>query len=253
MNGGIEGKIPAGGKKIVLAGNPNVGKSVIFNALTGLYVDVSNYPGTTLDMACGRYGSDVVIDTPGVYGISSLSEEENIARDIILAADIVVNVANAVHLEQDLFFTLQLIDMGVPMILALNMSDEAVREGLDIDGPLLLEELLGVPVVLTAAVRSTGIEELKNKLYSARKGRVEQSMLNKINKIPSPAGRAEALLILEGDVELSEAHGIKPGTERDSIYSVRREKASWIASEVVKETRKGVSFSAGWDIGCFFR
>ena len=65
-HGNAEVKIPAGGKKIVLAGNPNVGKSVFFNALTGLYMDVSNYPGTTLDMACGRYNGDVVIDTPGV-------------------------------------------------------------------------------------------------------------------------------------------------------------------------------------------
>jgi ferrous iron transport protein B len=118
-NSKTETKIPAGGKKIVLVGNPNVGKSVFFNALTGLYVDVSNYPGTTLDMACGRYNGDVVIDTPGVYGVSSFSEEEGITRDIILAADLVINVIDAVHLERDLFLTLQVIDMGIPMVVAL--------------------------------------------------------------------------------------------------------------------------------------
>jgi ferrous iron transport protein B len=122
--------VPAGGGKIVLAGNPNVGKSVIFNALTGLYMDVSNYPGTTLNMACGRYGSDVLIDTPGVYGISSYSEEETITRDIVLSADVVVNVVNAVHLEQDLFLTQQIIDMGIPLIVVLNMVDDAEREGI---------------------------------------------------------------------------------------------------------------------------
>lgn len=87
----------AGKKKIVLAGNPNSGKSVVFNTLTGLYVDVSNYPGTTLDISSSEIEQGLLIDTPGVYGISSFNDEERIAKDIILDADVVINVVNSLY------------------------------------------------------------------------------------------------------------------------------------------------------------
>ena len=146
-------EIPAGAKKIVLVGNPNVGKSVFFNAFTGLYVDVSNFPGTTVDISHGRFGNDIVIDTPGVYGISSFNDEERVARDVILAADLIVNVVDAVHMERDLFLTLQVIDTGIPVIVALNMMDDARSQGVQIDVDLL-EHLLGVPVIPTVAVKA---------------------------------------------------------------------------------------------------
>lgn len=241
-NRAMEAKIPAGGKKIVLAGNPNVGKSVLFNALTGLYMDVSNYPGTTLDIACGRYGGDVVIDTPGVYGVSSFNEEEKITRDIILAADIVLNVVDSVNLERDLFLTLQLIDMGVPVIVALNMVDEAVREGLKIDVHLL-EQLLGVPVVSAVAVQITGIDELKEKIYYARPGHVDPSLLDRLRAVSPPASRGEALLILEGDHTVSERCGMPPGTEREVIYQARRNKVNRIVAQVIRETNEGARFA----------
>ena len=98
---------------VVLVGNPNVGKSVVFDALTGTYVDVSNFPGTTVEITRGRMGDVDVVDTPGIYGVSSFNEEETVARDVVLAGDI-VNVVDAVHLERDLFLTLQLADMGIP-------------------------------------------------------------------------------------------------------------------------------------------
>lgn len=226
---------PAGGKRIVLAGNPNVGKSVLFNALTSLYADVANYPGTTLDIACGRYNSDVVFDTPGVYGLSSYSDEERVTRDIVLAADIVVNVVDAVHLERDLFLTLQLIDMGIPMIVALNMSDEAENAGIRIDDSRL-EELLGVPVVRTAAVQQNGVEELRARLYQARPGRADNDLLERINFSNTSCNRGEVLLILEGDAEISERCGAVPGTDRESIYRLRRARANQLASMLV-ETR----------------
>lgn len=241
-NGIMAAGSPAGGKKIVLAGNPNVGKSVVFNALTGLYVDVSNYPGTTLDIACGRYGGDVVIDTPGVYGVSSFNEEEKITRDIILSADLVVNVVDAVNLERDLFLTLQVIDMGVPVVVALNMVDEAVREGLKIRVPLL-EKLLGVPVVPTVAVNNTGIEELKRKIYLARPGLVDPALLAGIREISPPLSRGEALLVLEGDPGISEQAGVPPGTGREAIYRARRERVNRIVAQVVQETNEGASFA----------
>src|SRR5688500_13826656 len=119
--------------KLVLVGNPNVGKSVFFNHLTGLYVDVSNFPGTTVEIAHGEHPRWAVYDTPGIYGVSSFNDEERVARDIILEADIVLNVVDAVHLERDLFLTLQLIDMGKKVAICLNMMDEAKARGVTID------------------------------------------------------------------------------------------------------------------------
>ena len=111
-------------KKLVLVGNPNVGKSVVFNYFTGIYVDVSNFPGTTVEISSGTYKDYLVMDTPGIYGVSSFNDEEKVARDVILEADVIVNVVDGVHLERDLFLTLQLADMGIPMVVAVNMMDE---------------------------------------------------------------------------------------------------------------------------------
>lgn len=236
-------KVPPGGKKIVLVGNPNVGKSVFFNALTGLYVDVSNYPGTTMDMACGRYRGDVVIDTPGVYGISGFKEEEKITRDIVLLADIVINIVDAVHLERDLFLTLQVLDMGIPTVVVLNMVDEAVQEGMKVNVPFL-EKLLGVPVVPAVAVRNKGIDELKRKMFSARPGNIDPALVKRINKIHPPVDRREALLVLEGDPETSSRYGLQPGTEGEQIYRSRRDMANKIAAQVVRETVRHENFAA---------
>src|SRR3972149_3493215 len=96
--------------KIVLVGNPNVGKSLVFNHLSGVYVDVSNYPGTTVELIKGSYRNYAVYDTPGIYGVSSLNDEERVARDIVLEADIIINIVDGTHLARDLFLTQQLID-----------------------------------------------------------------------------------------------------------------------------------------------
>lgn len=182
--------IPPGVRKIVLAGNPNVGKSVFFNAFTGLYVDVSNFPGTTLEISHARVGNDVVLDTPGVYGVSSFNEEEKVARDVIMEADVVINVVDAVHLERDLFLTQQIIDMGIPMVLALNMIDEAKRQGIKIDVKKM-EELLGVPVIPTVAIKNVGLEEVKKAVARARIGNALpelQEMLPLVEKDSHPRG-----------------------------------------------------------------
>ena len=226
--------VPAGAKKIVLAGNPNAGKSVFFNYLTGMYVDVSNYPGTTLEISHGKLGNDVVIDTPGVYGISSFNDEEMAARDVILTADLVINVINALHLERDLFLTQQIIDTGVPVIVALNMIDEAERIGLVIDVDIL-SEMLGVPVIATAAVKNIGLDQVKENLFNARPGNVLPGIKEHLAAmLPQVHNQGEALLILEGDPIIAERHGLKPGTLRETIYLERRRRVNEIEEKAVK-------------------
>lgn len=235
--------IPPGARKIVLAGNPNVGKSVFFNAFTGMYVDVSNYPGTTLEISHGRYGQDVVIDTPGVYGISSFNDEERIARDIILDADLVINVVDAVHLERDLFLTQQIIDTGVPVIVALNMVDEARKNGMEIDIDLLSREL-GVPVFPTVAVEKKGFKELQEGLNQARPGYIDPWLQDKLEWMTAKVGhQGEALLILEGDPIVAERNGLPPGDLQEEIYRRRRERVNRLVEKVQRETSQGISWS----------
>ncbi|MFU8891563.1 MAG: ferrous iron transport protein B [Anaerosomatales bacterium] len=239
------GALREGVRTIVLAGNPNVGKSVVFNALTGTYVDVSNFPGTTVELTRGAFGDADVVDTPGVYGVSSFNDEERVARDVIVEADTVVNVVDAVHLERDLFLTLQLIDMGKPMVVALNMIDEARASGVVIDTDLL-SDLLGVPVVETVAVRGQGIDELKAAIASARTGHSDPSLDEGLVQMASRVGcRSEALLVLEDDAVVAGRHGIEPaGTgSRDSIYLRRRERVNDVVGHVVTHTTEGARFS----------
>jgi len=235
--------IPEGARKIVLAGNPNCGKSVFFNALTGLYVDVSNYPGTTLEISHGFYGQDVIIDTPGVYGVSSFNDEEKVARDVICEADIVVNIINAVHLERDLFLTQQIIDMGIPVVVALNMVDEAERQGIAVNTKLL-SNLLGVPVVPTVAVEKKGLDALKATISQARVGHINHQLQAKLNPLLDKVrNQGEALLILEEDPSVEERYGLVMRGEREGIYLARRERVNEIISRVVEESSKNAKLT----------
>jgi ferrous iron transport protein B len=232
-------QVRAGAETVVL-----VGKSVVFNTLTGTYVDVSNFPGTTVELTRGRLGEHDVIDTPGVYGVSSFNDEETVARDIILSGDLVINVVDAVHLERDLFLTLQLVDMGKRMIVALNMADEARKRGVAIDRDLL-EDLLGVPVIETVAVEGKGFEELIAALPRARCGHADPELDVDIVEMAARVGtRAEALMVLEGDEFVSERHGVPSGTARDAIYLRRRHRVNDVCGHVITETVQGASFSA---------
>ncbi|HOJ21997.1 MAG TPA: ferrous iron transport protein B [Armatimonadota bacterium] len=231
-------------RSLVLAGNPNTGKSVFFNFLTGIYVDVSNYPGTTIEVSRGRCGEMDVIDTPGVYGVSSFNDEERVARDIILEADVVLNVVDAVHLERDLFLTLQLIDMGIPMVVALNLMDEAKREGVSIDVDLL-SDLLGVPVIPTVATRGEGLCQVQEAIASARPGHSDPQLLDRVHEVLREVGsRPEAVLVLEGDPVVSERHGVAPRELREEIYARRRMRVNDIVRHVVREESPRFSLSA---------
>jgi ferrous iron transport protein B len=153
---------------IALAGNANVGKSVIFNYLTGLHQHIGNWPGKTVEKAEGTlhfkgYTIDI-IDLPGIYSLSTYSLEELVSRKYIAVErpDVVTNVVDASVLERNLFFTLQLIELETPMILALNQIDMAKKKGLEIDTEKL-QNLLGVPVIPTIAIKGIGIFQLLEK------------------------------------------------------------------------------------------
>jgi ferrous iron transport protein B len=231
-----------GSKRIVLVGNPNVGKSVFFNYLTGIYVDVSNYPGTTIEIARGGWHGHQVIDTPGIYGVSSFNDEEKVARDIILEADLILNIVDGTHLERDLFLTRQLIDMAKPLIIALNFSDEIERAGMAIDVDLL-HDLLGVEVVPTSAINGRGLAEVAEKLGEARVGRqfpgLQKELEERLKKFGSPA---EALLVMEGDSFVAERHGLAPENHRDEIYRERRTQVNDLVGHVLTNGKSAYSF-----------
>jgi len=149
--------------KILLMGNPNVGKSAVFSRLTGVKALVSNYPGTTVSYTRGqmKLGEETaeVIDVPGTYTLEPTSQAEEIALEMLEGGDIVVNVVNATNLERNLYLTLQLLEKGIPIVVALNIWDDTKHLGIDIDIDKLRQRL-GVPVIPTVAVTGQGIKEL---------------------------------------------------------------------------------------------
>ena len=229
-------EIPAGKRSIVLVGNPNVGKSVFFNELTGRYVDVSNFPGTTVEIHKAPFGEDILMDTPGVYGVSSFNDEERVARDIIMHADIVINIVDALHMERDLFLTQQIIDMGIPTVVALNMMDEAADSGVKIDVAKLAQHL-GVPVIPTVAVKKKGIAELKAVIGNAAVGNADPLLKEKLDALTDDGmGRGDALLILEGDEEVAFCHGQQARQLREEIYLRRRRHVNEMIADVLQAT-----------------
>src|SRR4051794_28839197 len=157
---------------IALVGNPNAGKSALFNALTGARQKVANYPGVTVERKSGRLmladGRPVeLVDLPGAYSLDPASPDEAVTRDVLLGhqkgerqPDALVIVLDASNLDNHLRFALQLIELGLPTIVALNMIDLARRDGLELDSRKL-EDALGVPVIETVAVRRRGVVELQ--------------------------------------------------------------------------------------------
>ncbi len=158
-------------KKIVLMGNPNVGKSVVFSRLTGANVISSNYPGTTVDFSKGKMRLDgetvEIIDAPGTYSLDSSNRAEEVASKLIEDADIIIDVIDATNIERNLLLTLELLEKDVPVIIALNIWDETKHLGINIDEKKL-EEILGVPVVPTVALTGEGIKELVSRIKEAK-------------------------------------------------------------------------------------
>ena len=207
-------------KKVVLIGNPNVGKSVIFGHLTGTYVTVSNYPGTTVEVTTGNAAfngkNTQIVDTPGVNNLIPMSEDEIVTRNIILKdrPHAVVHVADAKNIRRSLFITLQLIEMGLPVIFDINMVDEAKARGIRIDDKKLAEKL-SIPVLKTVATRKQGLSGLINSISDSpqKSGyRITYSpeIENAVQKIETflpqatISKRSLALMILAKDTSLND-------------------------------------------------
>ncbi|MEM3653361.1 MAG: ferrous iron transport protein B, partial [Candidatus Bathyarchaeia archaeon] len=215
------------GKKkllIALAGNANVGKSVIFNYLTGLHQHIGNWPGKTVEKAEGTlhfkgYIIDI-IDLPGIYSLSAYSLEEQISRRYIAIEkpDVVINVIDASVLERNLYFTLQLIELETPMVIALNQMDVAKRKGIEIDIKKL-EKLLGIPVIPTIAIKGVGLFQLLEEAIEVvekgqmikrnlmKFGKEIEERIDKLTKTIEDAHflyppRYTAIKLLEGDEEI---------------------------------------------------
>jgi ferrous iron transport protein B len=158
-------------KQILLVGNPNVGKSVIFSRFTGIKVITSNYPGTTVGFTRGHMKLDGepvdIVDVPGSYTLEPTCKAEEVACEMLKHGDLIINVIDATNLERHLNLTLQLLEKKTPMIIALNFWDETKHLGIEIDIKKL-ESLLGVPVIPTSAIRGEGLNELKARLKNAK-------------------------------------------------------------------------------------
>jgi ferrous iron transport protein B len=222
---------------IVLIGNPNVGKSVLFALLTGKYVTVSNYPGTTVEVSRGMLvlagERHAVVDTPGVNTLVPMSEDERVTRDILLTETrrTLVQVGDTKNLNRALLLSLQIAEMGVPFLLCLNMRDEASRRGLEVDSRRLGERL-GIEVVATVAVRREGIGDLLQALPRARPSgwrmRYDPSLESRIEAIAAllpeaPISRRSlALMILSGDESLGAwLRGRVSGPSLERIEAIR--------------------------------
>ncbi|MEW6337130.1 MAG: ferrous iron transport protein B [Acidobacteriota bacterium] len=204
---------------VLLVGNPNVGKSVIFGALTKRYVTVSNYPGTTVEITRGTGrllpGHPDVIDTPGTNSLTPQSEDEQVTRDILLAEPgaLVVQVGDTKNLRRTLYLTVQLSELGRRQLLILNLQDEARDLGVRVDCSEL-ERLLGTPVIPATATRGTGLDVIARRLNEAGRAEfdvpypaaVERAALEVAAQLPEGLGdarRGVALMLLAGDRTLA--------------------------------------------------
>lgn len=202
--------------KVALIGNPNVGKSLLFSRLTGIGVIISNYPGATIEVEHWRVTHDGVTmdlsDLPGVYSLDTMSPEEHTVLEYLRndRPDVVLNVVDSTRLERNLYLTLEILELGLPVIVALNMIDEAHSRGMEIDAPRL-SELLGVPAIPTSAQKGTGLDELIHALFHPHVGtphltRYDRHIENFIRQLMGmdlTIRRSDAIRLIAGTADMS--------------------------------------------------
>lgn len=226
--------------RIALAGNPNCGKTTMFNSMTGANQYVGNWPGVTVEKKEGRYTRDknvTITDLPGVYSLSPYSPEEIVTRDYLLDGqpDAVINLVDATNLERNLYLTTQIVDLGVPVVVALNMMDLVEKNGDKIDVAALSEQL-GCPVVPTSALKGRGLDELIGKAVevaragtlAAPKMRFDAAVEEAVGKtidvlgdaVPASVRRWHAIKLLEGEQKTLDALKL-PEADLAAIAAVR--------------------------------
>jgi len=246
---------------VILVGNPNVGKSVMFGALTGRYVTVSNYPGTTVEVTRGH--AEVagmrlpVMDTPGTNSFAPSSDDERVTRDAVLnsAAQAILAVGDAKNLERTLLLALQLGEMERPLVLALNMWDEATASGWTIDAAAIAEAL-GVETIPTIAITGTGVDAVRRALGSPRPGRVhldypapiEKAVAAIVPRLPEAAiaPRALALMILGGGDAFLASLGPRLDGGAAAVHAIKAEaqaRSEEPLAAVINETRLRASWA----------
>jgi len=251
------------GDGIILVGNPNVGKSALFGALTGHYVTVSNYPGTTVELTRGHVelaGHRVpIVDTPGTNSLSPTSDDERVTRDVLLNGlqRAVVLVGDAKNIERTLLLGLQLAEMEIPLVVALNMSDEAADRGLDVD-VAAVGRALGVVAVATVAIRGEGVPALREALQAPHRGRVrigypaaiEDAVAAMTPLLPTGtiAPRALALLALGGDGTFFSALGDRVGPAAAEELARIRAQAQAACAEPLAAVVNHSRTRAAWSI-----
>ena len=226
-------------KRFALAGNPNCGKTTLFNSLTGATAHVGNWPGVTVDKREGVYKKCAepvnIVDLPGIYSLSPYTPEEVIARNYILdeKPDCIINIVDATNLERNLYLTTQIMEIDVPMVIALNMMDAVEKTGDKIDAARLEKEL-GVPVVKISALKEKGVSELMDKAYNeSKKVRKGSTVL-----AASPLGHVigDVKTALEGQnienplfhaVKLTEGDELEIKTHRETVSTVEQFKKTY--------------------------
>lgn len=235
---------------ILLVGHPNVGKSVLFHRLTGAYVNVSNYPGTTVEVtrASARFDHQIaLLDTPGVLALPSRSDDERATMRALLneSTRSLVQVGDAKNLRRTLTLTALLAELGVPMVLALNMHDEAAARGVTVNIPALAEEL-GIPVLATVATGGEGVGELTSSLHHARPpeallrydAAIESGIgqtaaaISRLAPHPRLAARGLAILYLGGDTEVAAWLAEQAGAHFAELETLRQQAAEPVEGDL---------------------
>ena len=267
------------GIRIALAGNPNCGKTTMFNDLTGANQYVGNWPGVTVEKKEGKYTKDkdvAVTDLPGIYSLSPYSPEEIVARDYLLDGDpdVVINLIDATNLERNLYLTTQILELGLPVVIALNMMDLVEKNGDKIDVDKLSREL-GCPIVPTSALKGRGMDELvKTAIELGKKGvpaapqirfsdEIETALAKIIDvlgsRVSSATARWFAIKVLEGEertisqLKLTDADKKTVDAIRDAleteldddaesiVTSARYDEIASVVDDTVKKSTKGMS------------